>query len=553
MSSGVQPQGMFTSPQTFQNPSLAQAQQFSANQFNLQQQAEEQQAETAVGDAIAQQTAAAQAPNPGNNVTPSNPSTTPSATPTGSSTPSGSNDQQPGSLSAAYGSSQGNPAGNYLGGLSGSAAFKAQKLMNQYENQQLDTQIKTQTVVENYMKLDAQRQAQIDAQVKRGEEDEAPMAAMLGIDKFGNMKGKPSPEQLAGATQYLDDNLAAEVKSGQISPQAAQRIKQAVSNPDGSLNPDKVAAMWRQTNAFKSGVEAAKAATEQTKNEAEAKKQTIDANTEQAMRDAEIKEKQAQAKKAAADAALSGGGGAGLTSSQADTFRSAKAALFQDYGPTFSRMSKTAQANIDQNIAEIIKQHPDWNGQQIAQSVYKQQGAVAAWKDTQKKFADGKQGDVTRSLNVVVNHLDTLGDAVDKQGNVDQRQVNEFKNFLSTQFGATGTTDVHAIAQVVAGEIMKATGGSVSVTETENILRQLDTANTPEQLHSAINRFKELAGGQLKGLRQQYVSAGAATGLDDKELTKDFNSKLFDSTRTALGDKPSGSSTTSSGVTTSGW
>jgi hypothetical protein len=143
---------------------------------------------------------------------------------------------------------------------------------------------------------------------------------------------------------------------------------------------------------------------------------------------------------------------------------------------------------------------------------------------------------------VLVDHLDTLDDAATKSGNVDSRTINRFLNEIKTEFGATGKTDLGAVAQVVAGEIQKATGGSVSVTETENVLRGISTANTVGQLHSASNRFRQLARGQLRGLRQQFVSAISESGTPEADATAEFDRKLYPATRKALEGEDAGPS-----------
>ena len=60
----------------------------------------------------------------------------------------------------------------------------------------------------------------------------------------------------------------------------------------------------------------------------------------------------------------------------------------------------------------------------------------------------------------------------------------------------------------------------------ENAQNQINRAESPEQLKSVIKTYKELMGGQLKGLKKQY---------EDTTGRKDFDTRLSDDTKTELG------------------
>ena len=60
----------------------------------------------------------------------------------------------------------------------------------------------------------------------------------------------------------------------------------------------------------------------------------------------------------------------------------------------------------------------------------------------------------------------------------------------------------------------------------EEIRKEIDAANSPQQLAGVIRRYQQLMAGQVKGLRQTYESAG---------LT-DFDNKLLPRTKKVLNE-----------------
>lgn len=213
------------------------------------------------------------------------------------------------------------------------------------------------------------------------------------------------------------------------------------------------------------------------------------------------------------------------------TFKSAvanvRAALPQNF---------RTKANIQQQedtIATIMTEHPELKtGKDVADYMVRTQGNAKGAQATDVAFDKGKQGDTVRSLNVGVQHLKTIDQAIDKLDNIDERTLNGVWQGVVKEFGGTQASNLGADAQIVAGEINKATGGSVSVTEIEHVKDLFNKANSKDQLHEAVGEFRKLMGGQLKGLRKQYTSSGAGS-------EEDFNKKLDDETQKALKDSNS--------------
>jgi hypothetical protein len=151
----------------------------------------------------------------------------------------------------------------------------------------------------------------------------------------------------------------------------------------------------------------------------------------------------------------------------------------------------------------------------------------ATVQDARKKFTTGKQGDTVRSMNVAIDHLDTLNEAGQALRNGNMPLFNKIANTYSQNTGSEIVTDFNGIKSIVGSEVAKAVaGGQMALADREEIRKELSAANSPEQLAGVIKKFQQLLGGQLKGLKTQYEEAGL----------KDFDHKLTDRTKRVLGE-----------------
>ena len=193
------------------------------------------------------------------------------------------------------------------------------------------------------------------------------------------------------------------------------------------------------------------------------------------------------------------------TPTAGDVSASAKAIAEYRRAPPSARSPGSARI-----MAEVFKANPDYDETSYGEK-------VKAVRD----FGTGKQGDLVRSLNVSVQHLAALEDITKGLNNSDTKVINRFYNSIASEFGKSNITDFNAAKQVVADEVVKAVLGSGAGTgaDREAFQAQFNAANSPEQLAGVIATAKKLMGGQLSGLRQQYMDA---TGLDnfDKKLSK---------------------------------
>lgn len=145
----------------------------------------------------------------------------------------------------------------------------------------------------------------------------------------------------------------------------------------------------------------------------------------------------------------------------------------------------------------------------------------------ERDFSTGKQGQAINSFNVGIAHLNTLDNLVEALGNTDVKFVNRAKQRFSEEFGATAPTNFDAAKAIVGDEVIKAiVGGGGALADRENAQNQLDRAKTPAQLRGVIKTYKDLMGGQLRGLEKQYENN---TGRED------FDEKLLPATKRELG------------------
>lgn len=148
-------------------------------------------------------------------------------------------------------------------------------------------------------------------------------------------------------------------------------------------------------------------------------------------------------------------------------------------------------------------------------------------KGVERAFTVGMEGRKVRSFNVALEHIETLDGlaAALKNGNV--QKFNQVAQVLAEQTGRPAPTDFNAAKQIVADETIAAlVAGGGALADREEAARVWSNLKSPDQLAGVSKVMKELMGGQLKGLHQQYKSGGG---------TKDFAGFL-----TAAGKKASG-------------
>lgn len=131
-----------------------------------------------------------------------------------------------------------------------------------------------------------------------------------------------------------------------------------------------------------------------------------------------------------------------------------------------------------------------------------------------------KSGETTKSFSVLLDHLDTLEAAAGALKNGDIQALNSLKQWFQENTGKAPPATFEALKDNIRGEIVKAiTGGPGAESDRQEALAKLSKASSPEQLADVFKGLRTLAGGQLDGLRRQWVTT---TGLPEEE----FNGRL---------------------------
>lgn len=159
--------------------------------------------------------------------------------------------------------------------------------------------------------------------------------------------------------------------------------------------------------------------------------------------------------------------------------------------------------------------------------------------DAQTRFASGPQGNVVRSFNVGISHLNTLGKLATALGNGDVQALNSLRNSFQEQFGSAAPTNFDAAKAIVGDEIIKAiVGGGGALADRENAQNQISRAKTPAQLQGVIKTYKDLMAGQLKGLKQQYSTSTFLDNFNEK-LSPETIAELESTAAPGAGQSPS--------------
>lgn len=152
----------------------------------------------------------------------------------------------------------------------------------------------------------------------------------------------------------------------------------------------------------------------------------------------------------------------------------------------------------------------------------------AAYTQGVKAFeAGGKLEPTVRSQNVAVQHLDVLQTAADALNNDYLQAFNAVKNRVGEWKGLPAPTDFNGVKRIVGDELAKAILGSAgALGDRDSMDRDLNAANSPVQLRSLINRYKQLMAGQLGGLRQSYDRLETGKSFDERFLAPETQREI---------------------------
>ncbi len=188
----------------------------------------------------------------------------------------------------------------------------------------------------------------------------------------------------------------------------------------------------------------------------------------------------------------------------------------------YLQRSRPARSGPAAAVQKYLAENPDASAEDVSRFV----AHVRAEGAAEQAFESGAQGNTVRSINVAMDHTDTLLQLGEALQNGDTRRLNQLKNVIKSEFGYEGPVDFNFAKQIVGDEIVKAVIGNGAGTgeDRRGLQAAFDAANSPRQLVGVIRTADALLGGQLQGLRRQYQGAG---------LT-DFDAKLSPKAKTRL-------------------
>ena len=166
--------------------------------------------------------------------------------------------------------------------------------------------------------------------------------------------------------------------------------------------------------------------------------------------------------------------------------------------------------NAGKIMNEVLALKPDYNARDYGLQT-----------TAEKSFNTGKQGDKARSLNVAISHLGTLETAANAlhAGNIPA--INQFSQAWQRETGKIGPTSFNAVKEIVADEIVAAVVPGVgSLADRKALKDSIMAKSSPAELQGVITQYKNLLGGQLGGLEQQYTATTRKNDFKQRYLTQ---------------------------------
>jgi len=171
------------------------------------------------------------------------------------------------------------------------------------------------------------------------------------------------------------------------------------------------------------------------------------------------------------------------------------------------------------SLMDYISKRAAQEGNSAASIAAKGQ-AFQASQGVVKDFTSGQSAKAVNSINTAVAHIDSLTPLVDALGTGNVKQVNRFANVFKEQTGSPAPTDYASLKEFVGGEVAKAVlPGGGGEKEREALLAPLNAANSPQAIHSALQKIQIALAGKTEALRNQWdVGTMGTQGSFDKFL-----------------------------------
>ena len=203
----------------------------------------------------------------------------------------------------------------------------------------------------------------------------------------------------------------------------------------------------------------------------------------------------------------------------------------------FMQSGRAGRSAIAMYMTRYMQEHPNASADEVKSAAQRYTTETTA----QNRFLSGPQGNTIRSLNVVVQHLETMRQLADAMKNGDWVSFNRISNGWSAEFGHAPPTNLASAAQIVGTEIIKAMGvaGAGTQDERQQAQNAFQNARSPEQIYGVIDDVaRPLMLGQLNGLKHQFmVSTGLPAERFDEMLLPD-TSEFFGQYEQHITPKP---------------
>lgn len=195
----------------------------------------------------------------------------------------------------------------------------------------------------------------------------------------------------------------------------------------------------------------------------------------------------------------------------------------------FSLNKPWGQATMDR----VMQLNPDYDAAQYAPR-------AAALKSY---AAGGKESLGIDSINIGMNHIDTLRGLALAQKNGDIKQWNRLANAWATQTGNPAPTNLRMATDMVAPEIVKAVTGVGGTGEERAHFGESLTGKgsyAPDQVLGALDQVQDLFAGRLKEKKRSYERSTKLTNFEDEFLSPTAKSLLQEKGKPIAGASAAG-------------
>jgi hypothetical protein len=132
------------------------------------------------------------------------------------------------------------------------------------------------------------------------------------------------------------------------------------------------------------------------------------------------------------------------------------------------------------------------------------QGDFGSSKKVLEYFTSGEGGKSINAFNTATEHLGQLATLADNLNNTRSQAWNAAKNKVETWFGKAAPTNFDLVKVAVSGEVGKTFKGQVTDSELDKINAAINKAESPDQLHGAIDNALALMKSKMQANVEQY-------------------------------------------------